>query len=434
MLANIINKIIDNRVFKSSFVKDVFAITSGTSLAQIIPLAISPILTRIYSPDEFGVFAIYLSLVSILTVIATARYELAVMLPDNDTEASNIVCLAIFLSSLVSVIILAVVTVFDDSIGSLIKGSASSGINYIVPIGVLLCGIYQAINYWVSRKKQYSLLARNKVTQSLIIALATIAIGIFGSFHCGLVAGTVIGQFVSILLIYINITRQAGFKITNNFNKLIEIAKKYKHFPMFSLPGSVADILALQAPLFMLNKYYSSVDVGSFGLITRVLAAPSALIGYSISQVYYRKITTLVIENNNAEKFVTKTAVKLFMLTLLPLLFFVLFAPKLFVLIFGDNWRDAGNYAQVVAVAYAFKFVVSPLSLALPATGYLNFAAIWQFMCLFTTYTTLFIGSQFTIKTFFLIYTVHEIVMYSLYFAIIVYALKKHSRKSAKLC
>ena len=138
---------------KSEFTRNVLTLMTGTTIAQAIPIAISPILTRIYTPEDFGIFALYISIASILSLIATGRYELAIMLPTKDKDAVNIVALSLFISFFVSFIALLIVSIFNTQITSLLGNPDISSWLYFIPLTVLFTGIYQSFNYWSNRKK-----------------------------------------------------------------------------------------------------------------------------------------------------------------------------------------------------------------------------------------------------------------------------------------
>jgi len=139
---------------------------TGTTIAQAIPIAISPILTRIYTPEDFGVFALYMSIVSVIATIATGRYELAIMLPKKDEDAVNIVALSIIISFFVSFIAFLIVYIFNSQITNLLGSPEISNWIYFIPITVLLAGVYQSFNYWNNRKKKYRRLVTSIVMQS----------------------------------------------------------------------------------------------------------------------------------------------------------------------------------------------------------------------------------------------------------------------------
>ena len=153
-------KLINKLKPKSEFNRNVLTLMTGTTIAQAIPIAISPILTRIYTPEDFGMFALYMSIASIIAIVATGRYELAIMLPKKDEDAINIVALSIIISFFVSFISLLIVFIFNTQITNILGNPEISIWLYFIPLTVLLTGIYQSFNYWSNRKKQYKRLAK----------------------------------------------------------------------------------------------------------------------------------------------------------------------------------------------------------------------------------------------------------------------------------
>ena len=181
---------------KSEFSRNVLTLMTGTTIAQAIPIAISPILTRIYTPEDFGVFALYMSVASILSVIAAGRYELAIMLPKKDEDAINIVALSILISFFISFISFLVIFLFNAKITNLLGNSEISNWLYFIPITVLLTGMYRSFNYWSNRKKQYKRLATSKIIQSFTTSSTNLSMGFGGFGASGLILGGVLGFLI----------------------------------------------------------------------------------------------------------------------------------------------------------------------------------------------------------------------------------------------
>ncbi|GJQ23509.1 MAG: hypothetical protein HBSAPP01_12990 [Candidatus Brocadia sapporoensis] len=186
-----------NYLRKGSFAVNVLTLMTGTTIAQAIPIAISPILTRIYRPEDFGIFALYMSIASMLSVIATGRYELAIMLPEKDEDAVNIVALSLIIACFVSFLALVIVWVFNESITKLLDNKEISKWLYFIPLSVFLTGAYNAFNYWSNRKKQYKRLAISRISQSGATVTSQIGMGFSGLETAGLVGGSVFGQSVA---------------------------------------------------------------------------------------------------------------------------------------------------------------------------------------------------------------------------------------------
>ena len=190
---------------ESEFVRNVLTLMTGTTIAQAIPIAISPILTRIYTPDDFGIFALYMSIAGIISVIATGRYELAIMLPKDDKDAINIGVLSIIIAFFISLIVFLIVLIFNQEITNLLNNPKISNWLYFIPLSILLTGIFQSYNYWTNRKKGYKKLSITNITQTSTTAGSNIAMGFAKFGSSGLIIGTLIGQAAaSTLLCYLN--------------------------------------------------------------------------------------------------------------------------------------------------------------------------------------------------------------------------------------
>lgn len=174
---------------KSSYARNVITLMTGTGLAQAIPIAISPILTRLYSPEDFGIFGLYMAIVAIASVLVTGRYELAILLPRNDRDALHIVALAIGLSAAVSALLLVVVLVFNGPITQLLGASDIAPWLYWVPASTVLMGIYTSLNYWSNRKGQYRRLAVSRVVQTSGTSATQLGAAFLRSGPAGLVVG-----------------------------------------------------------------------------------------------------------------------------------------------------------------------------------------------------------------------------------------------------
>lgn len=347
---------------KGSFTANVLILMTGTTLAQAITIAISPILTRIYSPDDFGIFALYFSIVSIISVLVTGKYELAIMLPEKDEDAVNIVALSIFISFFVSLITLLAIWIFNEPITIYFGNSEISTWLYFIPLIVLLAGIYNTLNYWSNRKKQYKRLAISRISQSGATSGINLGLGFSGFGESGLILGGIGGQTVATGVLGWQVWKEDKEKrelVTNE--KIIIVAKKYGDFPKYSIPSDILFVLSNQLPLFMLNLF-NVASVGFYSLTLRVLASPIGLIAGSILDVFKQRASSDYMKYGNCSSIYLKTFRSLIYLSMIPFLIFYFSAPYLFTFIFGTKWRIAGEYAQILSIMYFLKFISSPLS------------------------------------------------------------------------
>ncbi|ORL63661.1 hypothetical protein B7H19_26180 [Pseudomonas putida] len=411
---------------KNDFLRNVLTLMTGTTLAQAIPIAAMPLLTRLYTPEDFGVLALYMSLAGMISVIITARYEVAVMLPERDEDAASLVTLSVCIASAISLVLLVVVSLFNDDIQALLNNKAIGPWLYLLPITVFVTGMWQALNYWNNRSKKFKRLAVSRVTQGGGMTLAQFALT--GLSTGGLVLGYLVGQ-VGGLMVFLTRTWREDRAVLSRVSlaTMLENARRYSKFPKYSTFGALLDNAAVQMPVLMLSKFYDTHIVGVFSLTFRALNLPMSLIATSFSQVLFQRFVVLQRENPaRLAPFVLKLFFGLLGL-MVPLVAFVwVVGPDLFALVFGETWRQAGEYATVLIFAVAIRFAVSPLSTVLAMDHNIKIGTLWQMIYFVTITTTLYFFRNAGMDTFLLAFTLHEVALYSLYLGFIIFGAKRH--------
>lgn len=350
---------------KKHFLRSIVTLLTGTTLAQAIPIAISPILTRIYTPEDFGVLALYLSITSIIAVIINARYELAIMLPKEDKDAVNIAALSILISSGISLVILFIVILYGKGISSLLGNKQIYPWLFFIPFSVFLTGIYQSFNYWSNRKQQYRRLAVNRVAQSVATAGTNIGIRAVKEGATGLILGDIIAKFVATMRLSITSVKSEKINLSSiSITRMKMLAKRYDQFPKVSIWSGLLNTTSIQLPIFILSSFFSSTIVGWYSLSHRVMSMPMSVLGRSVGQVFFETSSKLKHEDPiKLQEITFKTYKNMLIIGLIPISLVFSFGDFLFAFVFGPEWNIAGKYARILSVWLLLVFVSSPLSL-----------------------------------------------------------------------
>jgi len=346
---------------KSTFVKNVLTLMTGTTIAQAIPLLISPLLTRLYTPENFGLLAIYMSLLSVVTVFATGRYELAIVLPKIKINAIHLIILSIYITVFVSFFAFILVYFFSENISTMLHNTEITYWLWWIPISILSIGIFQSLNYWCIKNKKFKKIAHAKIIQSLIYATVTIAVGFGGFGASGLILGLILSQVaMAIYLLQDNILHiLLGIK-TANSSKIFSLAKEYKKMPLLNLPNAFFDNVRLSGINILIGNFYSNAVLGQFSLAWRMVQAPFAILGGSISQVFFQKLTeTPPGELTNT---IYKILYKLFLIAIIPFTLIFFYSENIFGFVFGSNWVIAGQIASVLSPWLFVNFLTSPIA------------------------------------------------------------------------
>lgn len=348
---------------KSNFWKDVFTLTFGTGLAQVIPILISPILTNFYSPEDFGNYGLYFSCTMVLSVLICGRYEMAILLPEDDRERANILALCLIIALIITTLLFVVSGIWGHEISLLFKNDFLSKFIYYIPVSVLFIGLLQGLNFWFNQKKQYKHLSVSRVNRSLTTSGFGLFFGVFNFKNFGLIISDLLGQLFSIIyLLFIKKTFVSSISKLVSLKDIKEAALRYKDFPKYYVISGLFEKASSHAPVILLTLYFSSVEAGFFALALRVISSPVSLISGSIGDVFRQQVSEVYYKEGNCVKIFNNTLKKLILIGLPLFLIGFLLIKFLFSYIFGAEWEMAGVYSQIMCVMFFLQFVISPLS------------------------------------------------------------------------
>ena len=349
---------------KRGFASDVLKLVSGTAVAQILTVATAPLITRLYGPEAFGLFALFISVVNILLVISCLRYELAIMLPKEDKEAVNVLGVSLVFVVVTSGLLIPLVGWFGRSFARWLKSPELGEYLYLVPLAIFFGGTFLALNYWNSRKRQFGRLSVARVTGASTTTSIQLGAGFSGIVSGGgLIAAFVAGSFASTLLLGGQIWRQDRTLIQQNLKltRMIAVLKRYRKFPLYDAWAGLLNAISWQLPVFLLSTFFSSAVVGYYALGNQLLRLPMSLIGNSIAQAFFPRAAEANIDGTLAIV-VEDTFRYLVMLGMFPMFLLAIVGRDLFVSFFGSNWAEAGVYTQILSIWMFFWFISSPLS------------------------------------------------------------------------
>ncbi len=347
----------------NDFLRNVLTLLSGTVLAQAIPILLSPVLSRIYTPEEFGIFSIFSSFAAAVAVVATFRYELAIMLPEKESSAVNILRLAFIITATLTLILLIFILLFSRQLPVWLATPELHQMQFYLPFFLLFAGGAQALNYWLSRQKKFRLLAAGKVSQSGITGIISIGLGINGFSSLGLMIGSIAGQFAA-MAIYLagSIKKLAALEHFVSRKMMLENFRAYKTFLTINTPHAFSGVLQDILVIFLLNYFFPKSLLGSYAFAFRILKVPSALIGAAMFQVYFQKASTLVADGKKLQSLTKSVYIQMSIAGVPIFTVLALLAPQLFSWIFGASWREAGVIAQLLSPWLLLNFIFSPVA------------------------------------------------------------------------
>jgi len=362
-----------------NFNKNILTLIKGNSFAQIFPLLLSPILTRLYSPSEFGVFALFISLSMILGTITAGRYDLTIMLPKKDDSAINLFILGFLITCILSIVLFIFIFLYYDSLTRLFLLKNIDFPFLLLPIMVFLIGLFNLLNYLNTRMQYFKSISNSLILKSVSIVSLQLILSFFKFGSFGLILGQVIGQFVSNMLLLKKVFKEKVLSPNKmDIVKMIALGKRYISFPKFSMVASLFNTTSYHLTSLMISILFNISTLGFYSLTQKVLSAPSSFIGTAISQVFFRELTIDKQKKVNIESKFFNMLKKLFFISIPFLIFLFYIIEDLFAFIFGESWRIAGTFALIVLPFFYIKFIVSIISVVLIVYEKQKVEVIWQ--------------------------------------------------------
>jgi len=351
---------------KTKFSVDILKLVSGTAVAQFISVASSPLIARLFTPEAFGVYALFFSIVGIVTAVSTLRYDIAMMLPEDDSDAANLMAGALGMTTLFSLLLIPIVWFGGPGIASWLNAPELVDYLWLAPIAVFFGGIgagHPVLTAWSSRTRHFSQISITNVIGILVSTVMKIALGILGfGTGGGMIASGIVSSTIPPALLGRHIWKENRRLFFDSIrpSRIWQNLKRYRKFAIYNTPSALFNNVSWQVPSFMLAFFFSPTIVGYYSFGTQLLRLPMSLIGGSVTQVFYSHASAAHHEGKLAV-FVERTFRQLVEYTFLPVLMLTVIGRELCVVIFGSEWAEAGVYLQILSAWTVFWFISTPM-------------------------------------------------------------------------
>jgi O-antigen/teichoic acid export membrane protein len=333
----------------------------GSGFGQLIALAVSPVLTRLYTPAQFGLLTVFISVTSVLGTFVVFRFDAAIPLPRSDRVAAAVAWLGLGLTVVLSLAIGLLGPVLAGPVSRLVGSPDLAGVWWLVAAATFMIAVDSVLLTWMVREKRYRALALRNVLQGVGQAGGQVGLGWTAAGPVGLLIGWIIGRIAAVGGLFSRgglfrqgVPRRATMRLA---------ASRYRRFPLIASWSALLNSLGQQAPFLVISAYYGSVTIGLLGLTVRVMAAPVTLIGQAVARVFQGEASAAVRERSRPLRPIVRSNATVLLAIAAPLAVLVLIlGPWLFAVVFGRGWQQAGEFARILALGYVAQLAVSPIS------------------------------------------------------------------------
>ncbi len=356
---------------RSPVLRNIATVASGTAGAQVITLALMPVITRIYGPETYGILGVFMSLAFMLIPVAALTYPVAIVLPKRDADARGLIRLSLLIACAFAALAAAVIALFGERLADLAGVTQIAPFLMLLPLVLLAGAALEVTQQWLIRQQRYRLTAGVAVQQAIAHNGLRIAVGLLHASPAALLLSTAVGPLLHTLMLNWGLRRNPGAVAQSEAPAVQlstrELALQYHDFPLFRAPQMLINAVSQNLPTLVLAVFFGPVAAGFFALCKQALNVPTQLVGKSVADVYYPRISTAVQDHQPIAGMLAKATAALALVGLLPFALVFCFGPQLFALVFGEQWAVAGEYARWLASAEYMIFVSRPCTVAVPA-------------------------------------------------------------------
>ena len=348
-------------LLKSEFIKNILSLSLASVVAQIINFFLTTILTRIYSPYDFGLLTIFLSVASIIGVFATGKFDVAIVVAKTRNQAISLVRLSFFISLLFSLLVFIVIIIFKPIIIQYFKHPEITNWFYYLPLMLFFTSVSQIFWMWNVREKKFKDISMLRILETSSNGGFSILFKPLGTI--GLLFGTLISQLVSSLFLGIKIFVRDKFNLFKFIKKdMKENALLYLDFPKYNILQGLCDMFLIIGIVLIGSRYLSVEVMGFYALALRVLQLPVGIIVRPIAHVFFAEASEKYRNGENLYQLTRKTIINMLLLgSIIPTILFIA-GPFLFSIIFGKQWYEAGVIAKILSIWIFLDFVKAPVA------------------------------------------------------------------------
>jgi len=396
-------------MFKSKYVKNILTLFSSAVFAQILALLFTPVLTRLYSPENFGMFTVFLSYSSTLAIFLFLSSELAIVQSKTKRQFNGVLGVMLLISAII-LSFLCVTIYLESDFYRLIGFDKLFKIKEVVIVGVVFAGLNLGLNQVITRNEQFSIYAKSQVCFVLLRFIFSFLFFYFGITEYGLVFGFTIATLLIVAYLTYK-TRIYRERPNLCWSSLVITARKYNQLILYNTPSNFLNMLLVNFPVFFILKNYGIEAAGFFGLAYRMIMLPVSLVNKAVGQVMYKRFTEMSGKPKHIFNFIVKNIV-LLSASMPAFVIIYIFGEELFALVFGQQWEQSGRFASLLAPYIFFSFLVSPLSYYFVAYNKSRLLmAISAFFLAFLIGLTLIIDIH-SVQNFILYYSIVNICYY----------------------
>jgi O-antigen/teichoic acid export membrane protein len=373
-------------MLRSDFVRDVLVLSSGTGVAQFIGVAILPVLSRLYSPRDFGLMTLYVLITTVLALMASFSYELMIQLSRSHRAAVQLVWLILAMSVGAAIIVLVGIVPVRIQVANLLGAPELAAWLWSMPLLLIVVTSYQALCQWKMRLGQFAVISSSAIARSTVFATVAPAAAFVpllnGTRGAGLIAAFIVSEVIKTLILVISLRVDRNFAWAD-CRGIVAVSRRHGLSAATMTISSGIALVYNRLPDLIVASFFGAATLGLFNIAQRMIELPSAFVSRAIGDVYRQRASALHRSQGRFDSLTLRALLTTGLIAPIPFLIVIFYAPRIFTVMLGPQWEQAGTYASILMVGELFVFVIAPIDCAPLIVGANSFIFLWHVARLF---------------------------------------------------
>jgi lipopolysaccharide exporter len=388
---------VGTRLREQGFFRNVAMLAVGSALAQGLSFVLMPVLSRMYGPADFGLFGCFFALTGVVGSVLTLQYSQALVLPEEERAAAGLFLAGMGSVVLITLVGIAVIVFLQDWVLQVSGMPELRGWLWLAPVAFVVSGFGQMFMAWGTRQKNFSLQSSTQILSAVVKNGSQILLALGGFLSGGLIVGLLLGDAVASLVVARWMWKRDGHHVRQAFNRseVLGLASRYRDFPIYSCSQNLLSTLSQGAPVLVLTQQFGMTVVGYYAFASRFLLTPWSLAYTSLQRVLFQRMSEANNARQDLKALFKKTCGGLCLVTILPGALGYLLTPALFLLLFGEEWRAAGEYGKWLWVWMVPAYLSLPAAVALRVRRQQRTLLVYEIVLLVVRISTLVLGGVY---------------------------------------
>lgn len=403
------------KVRNNKILTSVITLMSGSLLAQLFTLIVTPFMARLFTPEEIGFNTLLLTYVTMFGPILSLKFEIPIVSEKEIKLTHSLGKLSFFIMFMMS----SLISLFYSLYYFYYEGVIKVFIYFVIMFVMLFTtGLNNLIVSYNNRNAEYGFITKIYVWRNFVKNFLILFLGILNTGRIGLILSNVISQLVAMKKQIASLKTSLTEIVSSDFESVKIVFLKYKKQMYFSAPAAFCNSFSYSSINVFIKSLYGLEQLGYYSMSFLILGMPLSLISSNVSKVYFEEASKEFNQKGEYRSTFKKISLILSVLSIIMTMGMYFIVPYLLSFILGSQWKIAGVFIKILSPMFGIRFIVSSLSFGATISQKQGLDFFIQIFFILSNVLVFIISKQFNIEisNYLLLISILFSIIYIIYY------------------